>query len=197
MLLGKAVDDAGLGGMLNPYIPCRSVPPLKLLAADDDDARWYSSLSLFFCRDKKWCFFSFSLLGSRSIGVSAALIVAVDELARLYSDEADDVSIRLVVLKFALCSADSAEPSLPGLGRGFSSASPFVLILRGREKSFTLDYSDWGGFAATGWGFLCAGGGAIACGWVGWRGDDGPEREKTTLAAAVAAAEWLPSRPLR
>lgn len=72
---------------------------------------------------------------------SAGLIVAEDELFRLYSDWLEE-STRLLVLKFARCKADSAVPILPGLGKAFSLFSDLLLILLGRENSFDLARSD-------------------------------------------------------
>jgi hypothetical protein len=154
--LAKLEFGPGLDGMLKLYrlVGALGSVGLELLAADDR-GRWYSSLSLFFCRERKWCFFSFSL--PRSSRLSMGLMVAEDELLRLYREGLFE-STRLLVLKLWRCSAESAEPILPGLGRGFSLVSPLVLILLGREKSLTLDFSDFSGLSSCeggndgGWG---------------------------------------------
>ena len=113
-------------------------------------------------------------------------MVALEEFAWLYSDDADE-STRLEVLKFARCSAERAEPIFPGLGSGFSSVSPLVLTFRGRENNLPF-FSGFEGFSGTGGGFSGGGGGG-GPDWLGCRGEDGPDLEKTTLAAVVAAAE--------
>jgi hypothetical protein len=87
--------------------------------------------------------FSFSFSG----GASTGLIVALDEFAMLYMLEPPDIkeSDKLAVLILLFCN----NPSLPGLGSGFSFVS-FVLIFPGRENSLTLDdFSNLAGFSGS------------------------------------------------
>src|SRR3569833_310255 len=85
MPLKVVLFGPGLGGRLKLYklIGALGSVGRELLEADDC-GRWSSSLSLSLCfwRDRKWCFFSFSLL-SFSMGVSSGRIVADDEFPRL------------------------------------------------------------------------------------------------------------------
>jgi hypothetical protein len=126
-------------------------------------------------------------------------MVAVDELLSVYSDPD---SARLTVLWFARWRAESSDDfaAVPGLGRGFSLVSPFV-ILGGRAfpNSLTRDFSFSGFFSTIGCGGaeVDVGGCDIGVGetaaeaWLA-----APTRGKATFAAAVAADVWFPGRPL-